>query len=243
MVAATVGKAALGYAGQTASFLGKSLNFLGKGFTHNFTATTRQFVTSGKGETAKLFWDNFTGEGGWQSYAAAGAISIPTAAMNFANFFDDGRRMREIASGQSNFHTDRNAATKTWALSGLGLAGSATLGLSGLAMGAASATPLGLGLTVASGVLATGSLLARHAYKRFTIDMPFQANAGFGLASLNRPVFRVEDPSSPYYMMSHMQEKTVKNRELQDKKYGQLGDDYIQQVEKLGLNLTGYLMA
>jgi hypothetical protein len=235
-----IARGAASYSGQVASFLGKASRFIGQGFTHSFTGTTRQLLT-GSGKTADQFFDRFT-SGGWKSYAAAGIVSIPTAFMNLTNFFDDGRRMREIASGQSNFHTDRKAATKTWGLSALGLAGSTTLGLSGIAMGALSANPLGMGLTVASGVVATGSLISRQIYKWLTLDLPFKSNAGFGLLSMNKPVLRVEDPSSPYYMMSHMLEKTVKNRAAQDKG-GQLGSGYLQTIENLGLGLTDYIMA
>lgn len=232
-------RGAWGFSGQVGSFLGKTANFFAKGFSHSVTATAKQLVT-GSGKTADLFFDSFVNKGGWKGFAAAGLISIPSAFMNLTNFFDDGRRMREIASGQSNFYTDRSAAVKTWGLSSLGLVGSTVLGISGLAMGAAAASPAGVALTAASGVVATGSLIARKLYKWVSIDLPFKANSGFGLLSMNKPVFRVDDPSSPYYMMSHMLEKTVRNRRIQDQA-GQLGSGYLKKVEDMGLSVMNYL--
>ncbi len=244
-MAGTVGLVArgfAGYSGEIASFLGKSCKLIGSAFGHSFIGSTKGLLTN------PAFVDSFVTKGAWVPYLAAGAISIPTAVINLTNFFEDGRRIKEIASGESNFYTSRDAAAKTWGLSALGLASSATLGITGAIMGSGasytkSATnPLGLALTVGSGVLATGSLIARQFYKWLAIDLPFKANTGLGLLSMNRPVFRVEDPSSPYYMMSHLLEKTVENRELQDLEHGELGSEFGKKLERAGMSINNYLV-
>jgi hypothetical protein len=146
--------------------------------------------------------------------------------MNFTNFLNDGRRVREIASGQSNFYTSRDAASKTWMLSSLGLgASAATIATGFLGTPGSFATKA---ITAATTAIAAGAVASRSLYKWISIDVPFKPASGLGMLSMNNPIFRVDDPSSPYYMMSNLMEGAVNKRQIDDSKYGELGSGYLE---------------
>jgi hypothetical protein len=188
-------------------------------FTTNFVGVTKAFI---KGEESM----DFQGKD-WAKYIFAGGIMATSAVSSFSNFLNDSRRLKEIANEQSNFYTSREAATWCHRLSSIGLASSAGLAIAGL--GGFKSLPVKVATTGLS-ILAGGSVLARNTYKWLKIDVPFKSNSDLGLLSLNKPIFRVTDPSSPYYMMSDSLEDAINKRKSEDALYGDPSGGYHEAV-------------
>jgi hypothetical protein len=248
MSVAVLAKGAATYSTHLGKTFGAVANFIKNGFGHSVTGATRTLLTSGK--NADDYFESLTDKNwtGMKALGSAALISIPTALTNLTNFFSDNRRLKELAAGSSNFHTSREAATNTLKLSTLGLAGSATLGISGAVLGTAASigkagSPLGVALTVGSGVLATGCLAFRQVYKWANMDLPFSPNGGLGLLGLNSALFRVDDPSSPYYMLNQNLEKTIQKRKLEDEQYGKSAEGYFDFMRNTSSQLMNTISA
>lgn len=246
MSAVILAKGAATYSAHLGKTIGAVANFIKNGFGHSLTGATRTLLTSGK--NADEYFEHLTTKGGWKALGAAGLVSIPTALTNLTNFFSDNRRLKELAAGSSNFHTSREAAINTLKLSTLGLAGSATLGISGALLGTAASmgkagNPLGVALTVGSGVLATGCLAFRQVYKWANMDLPFSPNGGLGVLGLNAALFRVDDPSSPYYMLNQNLEKTIQKRKIEDQQYGKSAEGYFDFIRNSSSQIMNKISA
>jgi hypothetical protein len=195
-------------------------SIIGSSFSTNFVGVTKALI---KGDDAI---ESFKGRD-WAKYIFAGGIMATSAVSSFSNFLNDSRRLKEIANEQSNFYTSREAATWCHRLSSIGLASSAGLAIAGL--GGFKSLPVKVATTGLS-ILAGGSVLARNTYKWLKIDVPFKSNSDLGLLSLNKPIFRVTDPSSPYYMMSDSLEDAINKRKSEDALYGDPSGGYHEAV-------------
>jgi hypothetical protein len=202
-------------------------------FSTNFVGVTKALI---RGEEAI---DSFKGTD-WAKYILAGGIMATGTVASLSNFLSDSRRLREIFSEQSNFYTSREAAQNSWYLSTGGLVASSLVAVTGLA--GFKSLPVKIATTGLS-IAGVGSLLARNIYKYFTIDAPFKPNSNLGLLSFNKPVLRVTDPSSPYYMMSDLMEGAVNKRIHDDAQYGKLGGGYYEAIEKGVKNFSHYITA
>ncbi len=228
-------KGALDFARNMSTGLGSKSLLVGSSFASNFVGITKAIVTNGSKE-----FDSFQGKD-WAKYIIAGGVMVTSSVASLSNFLSDSRRLREISNGQSNFYTSREAATNSFLISSTGLVASSLLAVTGL-IASPKSIP-GKIATTSLSLIGAGSVLARNFYKWFTIDVPFKPNANLGLLSFNKPVFRVTDPSSPYYMMSDLMEGAVNKRINDDSMYGELGNGYYEALEKGIKNFSQYLTA
>lgn len=218
----------LGVAAQVAKFFGSAKNAIGMGLSNNAVGVVKGLLTNPNFELKSSVV---------KGAVASAAIMLPTTLMNTTDFFDATKRIREIASGQSNFHISRDAASKHWGLTALGVLGSAGTAVAGLTLGAAAAP-----VTIAGSVLSLGALAAGKAFKWKNIDLPFNANQGLGLLSLGKPIYRNNLATSGGFLYSHKLAETAAKRAIEDAKFGKLGDGYSKTLLNVADKVSNFLM-
>lgn len=220
-----------------------------QGMSGSVINTTGHLLYGGK--TAA---DAFVKAGKLPGFITGVLIKVPLAIMTSSAALDDMRRIRETAGGQSGFYVSREAEDKTCMLSSAAALASATslFRLRNLAPGKwinsntgklLSATPSLKGFGAVTGIAAAGLLAARSIYKWVNIDLPFNPTSGLAAISFGKPIMRVDNPESPYYLMSHTLEKSVNARMREDLEHGKAGEGIGKFLEeKIALPFTDFMM-
>ncbi len=219
-----------------------------QGMSGSVINTTGHLLYGGK--TAA---DAFVKAGKLPGFITGVLIKVPLAIMTSSAALDDMRRIRETAGGQSCFHVSREAEDKTCMLSSAAALASATslFRLRNLAPGKwldpkgnlLKAVPSLKGFGVVTGIAAAGLLATRSIYKWVNIDLPFNHGCGLAAVSFGKPIMRVDNPESPYYLMSHSLEKSVNARMREDLEHGKAGEGIGKFLEeKIALPFTDFMM-
>lgn len=224
------------YGGHLAGGIGHVARWIYQGMTSSLINNTGYLLNAAEKPLRDAFVESNLG-----GYITGALIKIPVAVMSGAYALDDLRRIRETAGGQSGFYVSREAEDKTAMLSGaaalLSVSSLFRLGNLGRAVTPGFSLPAAI-----TGIGALGLLATRSIYKWVNIDLPFNATSGLAAISFGKPVMRVDNTESAYYMMSHSLEASANARKHEDESHGKAGEGIGRFLEKWMLWLSDFFM-
>jgi hypothetical protein len=203
------------------SFLTNSARWTGKiiwtglkSFNHNVSGMAKAFITDDSSGLGIINGQPQRGALTTSGFVVAGASLLATSVCHFTNYLNDKRFSVDI-EGNPQALVPASKANFCRDLSFYGMLATPLTILGGLVLKPCSLASKALTATITTASLA---LMARRYVGKKEINLIMNQDESLGFLSFGKPIFRVNDPTSPYYMMSHFMEGAVKQRELEGNK-------------------------